>query len=492
VLIANTPEFPARSPQLVSNSQFAPRLGLAYQLTPKTVIRAYGGKMYLPSTGNPNSYATSNSNVALSDQAFAGWHASTDGGRHYISTWDTPFPLPSMFSSYTRDTKTVNLQSSLDPGANVVSRTLHMPREYSFSVDVQHELPYNVVVQLGYAGNRGYGLLATNTESHYPADLLQPQYAAMMQGFLLSPNAGQTLETTITGTTQQLGLLEYQYPYYGRVQVSGLNLGRSAYDAMNLRVERRFSNGLSILMNYTLSRLNDDVGGADGQGSKTVQSIDSYHAAWGISSLDRTHKLNIAYTYEFPFGKGKAFMNNPAGLVSKVLDSVVGGWTLAGNYAYASGDPPRLNGSTTSNINNTIKVNQTWASYASSDQNLLNPAYTGPAQVLYGPVQQVTSSSVTWLDPTKVVGAQAFISGNLPPTLSAYRNPGNYQMDMSLMKNFKLGESRFLQIRGEAQNAWNVRGYGAFQTSIGNPDYGIIRSAGNDPRQIQLSARFGF
>jgi hypothetical protein len=232
---------------------------------------------------------------------------------------------------------------------------------------------------------------------------------------------------------------------------------------------------LSLLMNYTRSRLNDDVGGADGQGGKTVQSVDPYRAAWGISTLDRTHKLNIAYTYEFPFGRGKAFLGSPTNLVSKVLDAAVGGWTLAGNYAWSSGTPPRLNGSTTSNINNTIKVNQSWGSYATSDRNLINSAYTGPDQVLFGPVQPITSSTVTWLDKTKVVGAQAFISGNLPYCLSEYRNPGNYQMDMSLMKN-----------------AWNIRGFGTYQTSIGSADYGLIRAAGNDQRQIQLSARFGF
>ena len=63
-----------------------------------TVVRAYGGKMYLPTPATRGSYATSNGNVALSDQAFAGWHASTDGGRTYISTWANPFPLASMFT----------------------------------------------------------------------------------------------------------------------------------------------------------------------------------------------------------------------------------------------------------------------------------------------------------------------------------------------------------------------------------------------------------
>jgi hypothetical protein len=368
-----------------------------------------------------------------------------------------------------------------------------MPREYNWAVDVQRQLPSRFLIQLGYTGNRGLGLLATDTISHYPKPLLIPKYAASMQQFMLSPNAGQTLETTITGTTQQLGLLEYQYPYYGRVQVSGINERRSSYHAMTIRLERRFYQGLSILLNYTYSRLLDDVGGADGQGAKTVQSVDSYRAAWGLSPLDHAHNLNIAYTYEFPFGKGKHFLGSPSGAAANILDRVVGGWQVAGNYFYLSGAPIILTGSTTSNINNTIKVNQSWGSYASTEHNLTTTNYQYESQLLYSSVDPINySSSIRRLDPTKVVGAQAFISGNLPPTDGAYRNPGLYQMDISLMKNFRLTEARYFQFRAEAQNAFNVRGFGPYNVSIGTPNYGLITTAGNQARQIQLSLRFNF
>ena len=229
VLIAGTPEFPGRSPQQLSNFQFVPRVGAAYQANEKTVIRGSFGQMYLPTTGNPNSYATANANVALSDQALAGWHASTDGGRTYISNWENPFPLPSMYNTYKKDVRTANLQSSLDPGANVVSGELKMPREYNWSFDMQRQLPGNMTVNFGYVGSRGYDLLATNTISTYPKELLVPSLAATSQIYMPAPTAGQTLETTITGTTQQMGLLQYDYPFYGRVQVSGLPLGRSKY-----------------------------------------------------------------------------------------------------------------------------------------------------------------------------------------------------------------------------------------------------------------------
>jgi len=128
-----------------------------------------------------------------------------------------------------------------------------------------------------------------------------------------APTAGQTLETTITGTTQQMGLLQYDYPFYGRVQVSGLPLGRSKYNAVTARVEKRFSHGLSLLTNYTYGKLMDDVGGADGQGGKQVQSFDSYQAAWGLSPLDRKHRVNLSYVFELPIGEGRKWMGSPSG-----------------------------------------------------------------------------------------------------------------------------------------------------------------------------------
>ncbi len=492
VLIAGTPEFPGRSPQKLSHFQFAPRIGVAYQVKEDTVVRASFGKMFLPTTGNANSYASSNANVALSDQAFAGWHASTDGGRNYISTWENPFPLPAMFSSYAKDVRVANLQSSLDPGANVVSAELRMPREYNWSLDIQRQLPGNMVVNLGYVGSRGVGLLATETISSYPKELLVPELAANSQKFMASPNAGQTLETTITGSTQQMGLLQYQYPYYGRVQVSGLPLGRSSYNAMTARLERRFSHGLSALANYTFGKLKDDVGGADGQGGKTVQSFDSYTAAWGLSPLDRKHRLNLSWVYEFPFGGGRKWMGSPSGLASRIVDKVVGGWQMAGNYQFYTGTPITLTGSTTSNINNTIKINQTWGSYAGSDHNLTPSNYTSDLQVLHSPVDPITADSIRRLDPTKVVGARIFVSGNLPPNDDTYRNPEYHQWDLSLMKNFAFGASRFVQVRAEAQNLFNIRGFGPYNSQIGNANYGLITAAGNGPRQIQLSARVNF
>ena len=84
------------------------------------------------------------------------------------------------------------------------------------------------------------------------------------------------------------------------------------------------------------------------------------------------------------------------------------------------------------------------------------------------------------------------MSGDLPPNDDKYRNPEYHQWDLSLMKNFPFGGSRFVQIRAEAQNLFNIRGFGTYSSQIGNANYGLITAAGNGPRQIQLSARVNF
>ncbi|HVX67754.1 MAG TPA: TonB-dependent receptor [Bryobacteraceae bacterium] len=504
VCIANTPECKGRSPQTVNPHQFAPRFGMAYQINPKTVLRGSAGLMYLSTTGAAGGFSTANSSLSTGDAADAGWHASNDGQRHYISTWDNPFPQAGSITTYTRDTMTANQQAAKDPGVSVFNRDLHMPREYTWQVSVQREIPWNFVVEGGYSGNRGLGLLAPNSISQFPKALLSPANQSWLSSYIESPNAGQTLATNITGPTQLLGILEYAYPYYGYVNILGSNLGASTFHAFNARLERRFSHGMSFLMNYTLSRNLDNVGGPEantggintqGTGGKTYQSVDSFQETWGLSSIDQTHRLVITYMAELPFGQGKRWLNNTKSSVAmKVLDGAFGGWALNGTYSYHSGTAIQLNASNCQNCTNLIKVETLFGSYATADHNLSNASYSGDRQVLYSPADgRPTSSSIRRIDPTKVTDAQPFTYGNLPTVYDAMRNPSFYQLNMALVKSFRLmKEGRFLQIRAEAENALNTRGYGNYNTKIGDEYFGLITTAGNSPRHIQLSARIVF
>jgi hypothetical protein len=93
-----------------------------------------------------------------------------------------------------------------------------------------------------------------------------------------------------------------------------------------------------------------------------------------------------------------------------------------------------------------------------------------------------------------ITPVQMFTAGNMPTMDPNLRNPAFNQTDLSIMKNFYLGadQKRYLQVRGEGQNAFNIRGFGTYNTTYGSPYFGLITNAGNSPRSIQMSARFIF
>jgi hypothetical protein len=503
VELPGTSAFPSRDFQNVDSHQFAPRIGLAYQINAKTVVRASGGLMYLPTTGDEGGFSSSNQALPLSNAGNAGWHASTDGLKHYISTFANPFPLPGMVTTYSRDTLLTNQESANPPGVTAYSQNMHMPREYTWMAGVQRELPAGFLIEADYNGNRGIGLLAPDQISRYPANLFTPAYSGIMTTPVASPNAGQTLTTSTTGPTQLAGILEYPYPQYGTVTVLGTNLGASMFNALNVRLEHRMSHGLTFLLNYTYSHLLDDVGGPEassgsgqdavGNGGKRPQSLYTFQSTYGLSANDQPQRLVLTYLYQLPVGQGRHWMNSPQTLGQKILDGAIGGWQLAGNSTYVDGLPVQWWGTTTINTNNTILVETTYGSYTSSNHNLSNPSYTGDNQVLVSPSTPVTASTVGRFNTNAMQVAQNFVAGNLPVVDPHLRNPPFSQTDLSLMKNFGLGsERRYLQFRAEAQNAFNIRGFGTYNNDLGNPYFGLITNAGNSPRAIQLSARIIF
>jgi hypothetical protein len=501
----NTAAFPSRNFQEINSHQLAPRLGLAYQLDSRTVLRASGTLMYIPTTGDAGGYASSNESLALGNAGNAGWHTSTDGQRHFISTWQNPFPIPGEVTTYSRNTLLANQQSSNDPGVGAFGQKSNMPREYTWSASVQRELPAGFVLEAGYSGNRGNGLLAPNLISHYPANLFTPAYSSTMTTSVASPNAGQTLQNTITGPTQLVGILEYPYPQYGPVNLLGQNLGSSFFNALNIRLEHRMSHGLMFLLNYTYSHLLDDVGGpeadttggmgATGSGGKMAQSIYTFSSTWGLSANDQPQRLVLTYVYALPIGKGKQWLNAPQTVGQKILDKLVGGWQFSGNSTWVSGTPVTFANTNLVNINNIIKVEDTYASYATSNHNLSNTAFKGNNSVLASPSANPGNLAAGNRFATSLITpVQMFTAGNLPAMDPNLRNPYFYQTDLSLMKNFYLGadQMRYLQIRGEGQNAFNIRGFGTYNNRLGDPYFGLITNAGNNPRSIQVSARIIF
>ncbi|MEO8126580.1 MAG: TonB-dependent receptor [Bryobacteraceae bacterium] len=503
IRIANTPEFPSRMGTYYHWDHFAPRLGAAYQLLPKTVLRGSFGMVYIPSTGAEQAY--SGSGLKLADAADAGWHASDDNLVHLISTWANPFK-PGQFTRYSRTNKAANFDAGSPTSPAGFSRDSTMPYELTWSFGFQHELPKQVVLEAVYNANLGRNLIGADLTGQFPRDLFNGgptgQNSRVYTTQIASPTAGQTQNNSVVGDLQNLAILQATYPYFGPVTIKGSNIGRSNYHALNVRLERRFGGDFYVLTNYTFSKLLDNVGGtnvgdalgsAGGElGSKHNQTVDNTTDVYGISTLDETHVLRFAFNYLLPVGRHKKFLSSPQGWAMKVVDGAVGGWELAGLGSFRTGRPIPLV-ATTPNINNNIRAEWTYGNFIDpNNPTVSNPAFSDNSKVFYSTRDAVAADPLRRFFNAK--DAALFTYGNLPPIFSTIRQPSAYSYDMSLMKAFPLASDgkRYLQFRMEGRNILNVRGYGPYNTTIGTKYFGLITAAGQSPRAIQMSARIVF
>jgi len=506
IRLTNTPEHPSRLATGYHPWQFAPRLGFAYKLNEKTVVRGFGGIMYLPTTGDPSGFGSVPA-VQVTGGASNSWHQNNFGVNPELANWQTPY-TPGQVTTYTRSNQLANFQSTGGIGAGGVINTTHMPHEYDLSFGIQRELGHNFVAEVSYSGNVSHSLLAADLISHFPKNLFVSQNQSLYTTKVTSPTAGQTNSDAVAGPTQLLGILEYPYPYFATVQVTGRNIGRANYESLNLRLERRFTNGLQLLVNYSFAKLMDNVGGPESDastginvgdsasvGTRPVQSVNTVRDAYGLSPLDEKHRISAFYLYQLPFGRGRKWLGSPQGIGGHLLDGAIGGWEFSGTVGYRSGRPIVFT-DTSVNINNNIRVEDTFGSCAYTGcQNLITSHFGGGKSVLVSPGGALGSGTLPAFNSSAFVHAQPFTYGSLPAVYGGFRNPGDFTSDMSLMKKFPIWSAdgnRYLQFRAEAANAFNIAGLGSYNTIFGSQDFGTITSVANAERHIQMSARFVF
>jgi len=491
IAVAGTSQFPGHTLSPYHWNHFAPRLGAAYRLNDKTVIRASGDVMYISATGSYYGGWTpvvpSMSGTAPSDATVAG-----TGTPEY--TWQHMFNSTDLIN-YQHTVQEANAQVGGNLGGPVFSTTTDMPREYEWNFTVQRQLPSSMIAEAAYTGNHSSTLLVQDDLNPFPGQYLNPSLAPLLSTQIQNPAAGQLMSNTIdyTSATVPLGALLNSNPSRGNLIVNGLNEGSSMYNALNLRLQRRMSHGVTFLVNYTYSKWLDNVG-APNMGftglalfQKSWQSTDTFRNTYGYDPNDRRNRLTFYSDVQLPVGKGRAFLGNPSTTGGKVLDKLVGGWELAGFGLVESGTPI------------------TFTSVGGvSSQNEGVPSLNG---FVFGTAQQVFNSSSGSLlrspsdSYTSCGGAfncaqfglpQLLSYGNMGFVFPGIRNPGYWDYDASLMKRFMLKESSYLEMRVEAQNVFNIRGLGAYDTTFGDAHFGYITGAGNTPRILQVSGRILF
>ncbi len=487
---AATPECRSRLQAHYHPLQFAPRLGAAYQLNSKTVLRASWGLMYLSSTGDywngwvvDASHAASNS---TDRDPVTGNVAHNNQSMFYPNQY-VPFAPNTPYLNY-------NIGSGYE-GAGT-STYVHPPHEYDWNFNIQREIPWKILVEAGYNGNHGGELISSEPNSPFPANLVQPQYSKLFSTMVANPLAGQINPAGLNSNpTVPLGILMLSNPVNGGLTIYGENVGRSNYNAGTLKLRKQFSQGVTFLLTYTYSKLLDDVGNVTnggGGGSKPFQSFQDINNLYGYSPQDMTHRFTFYHDVQFPFGPGRKFLGNPTSIGGKILNGFIGGWEYAGIWIYRSGTPLNFVPQVT-NVSQYSGVDSLWGSITGNMAQITPSNYQGDNQVLSSGLNNPASMTVRRFDSSRFTQPVDMTPGNVPPIYPWIRNPGAATYDGSLMKNFPLfREGMYMQFRIEAQNMFNIRGLGNYDTAVGDPNFGLITSSAQNPRNMQISARFFF
>jgi len=468
-VLFTTPQNRRQTPTDANN--WGPRFGFAYNFVRSMVLRGAYGIAFAPSAlqaAGPTGAAGTTGFASNSDAYF-----TFDNMRTIRTYLRDPFP-----EGFTLPTgRALGASTNLGLEIGDFFDAYKNPYVQQWNLSIQRIFPGDMVVEIGYLGNHSIGLIDGETGRQYnqlPASFMA--YGVTLQQQVNNPffgkipyNVGPLAQRTVS-----LGQLMRPYPQYTSVQSFRKPNGYSIYHAMIVRVDKRFSNGLTVLFSYTNSKLIDDCSSAVnflGPVAGTHLDIYNWKLERSLSSFDISQRAVISYIYELPFGRNRALLRNLPGW----LDGIVKGWQVSGITTLQRGLPLIIGGVT----NNT--------NIFTSSQRANN---NGRSARIDHSGRNKDQRMARWFDHTVFSQPPAFTFGNVSRTLPDVRSPGTNMTDLALIKNTYFGpEQRYnFQLRAEAFSAFNHFNLGRPDTSISSGNVGTITS-GSGTRQIQVAAK---
>jgi hypothetical protein len=459
-------------------NNWGPRFGFAYQITSRTVFRGAYGMMYAPSVLQAS--GTSGSSGTQGFRSSTGMTVSTDN-TNILATLSNPFPsgfnLP--LGALEGPTSGASTQLGLGIGESFFNDSRN-PVIQQWNANLQRELPGGWVVEVAYLGSKGQHL--PDGESSMEFNQLPPSYFALGDRLLNNP-ANQVPNpffgiitnptSTLSRATVPYSQLLRRFPQYTGVGAFRKPQGNSLYHSFTMRVEKRFSRGLSALVSYTASKLLDDVSQQVtflGQAG-TKQDFYNRGAERSVSSQDISQRIVISGNYDLPFGRNHKFL----GSIPSAVDFIVGGWQLNGIATFQTGLPLAIgNGGNFTNI------------YATGQR----PNSNGKDPKIEGGIDERINQ---YFDTTTFSQAGNFTFGTASRFDPKLRGPGTNNVDFSLFKNFRYRELFKFQVRAEAFNIANHPIWNSPGTTVNDlANFGKITAKGGQRRQIQIGLKLIF
>src|SRR6185312_2722841 len=416
-----------------------PRIGFAYNIFPKTVIRAaygifYGGEEN--QGGNPNRGESAPFNLSPSLYK-PGSTGDFDPNPFFANgNWtgglSVGFPV-NVFNGFP--------VSSLQ--FREVADNFRNPMVQKWNFAIQQELPGQMALEVSYVGN------------HSSHQLLQPDFNAC-------PNLG-TYDSSINCNTLR------PVPYIGGISGTA-TFGFGNYQGMTVKVEKRYSAGLQFISAYTYGHAFANSGTTlSGSNGLSTRDNTNYATSYASASWDIRHNFTTGFNYDIPFGRGKQYGSN----LNRVVDAIAGNWHLNGILTLHTGQPYTLR------ANGCIGV---WSGGCSPDL----VSGTDPNAAPDGRRRAVECFNTANLTaPTPLTQGSLGLQTNFsPPTRS---------VDLSIFKDFPFTERWKLQFRAESFNLANTPQFGTPDNTLGDAQFGqVTNTQAGSERHIQFALRLQF
>jgi hypothetical protein len=473
--LVNTPAYPHRTNLLPHYDLFSPRLGVAYRLTDTFVVRSGFSLLYSPTANLQQDAQPYQSAVNL---AYTIINPTTEP----INSFSNPFP-GGVLQPVGRSSNYLSVIN----GQSVVANVPKEPPTYveQWNLDLEKDLGHQTLFDIAYVGNHGVHqqLPAGLNDNGQGLDQIPDGDLSMGSALLTqvpNPFYGLIASGSLAGRTIPAGQLLRPYPQYFNLWNAANTAAGSNYNALQTKVEKRFSQGGIVLGTYTWAK---DMGTADTQTGfqeavqpGEVQDWNNLGAEYSQLSYNVPQRFVGAYVYDLPVGKGKRFLGTQGGIV----DKVVSGWGVDGITTYALGFPLVFTAQPTF-------ISQQFG------------AGTPRPNITAGCTKTVPGNAVArehgWFNTSCFTQPSNYGFGNEPRADPSLRTQGIANYDAALFKGTAINERLNVQFRAEAFNLFNRVQFGQPSTvccSTSNASFGVIGSQLNLPRVIQFALRLNF
>lgn len=430
-------------------NNFGPRFGAAYQLNEKTVLRGGYGLSYLPAfdPGTRLGFSVSTDYVA-----------STDGGLRPANTLSNPYPNGLIRPSGSA----LGLRTLIGQGFTFYDPAPQIPMNHQFSFGVQREIPWKMSLDVSYIGSRTRKLITSQSINEVSASDLA-QGAAYLNAQVPNPMAGLIpSNAALNGATIVRSQLLRPFPQFTGLTQDRMTIGRAWYNSLQVRLEKRLTNGLHYLLSYTFSKNMEAVGYLNAQDpiGQLASVITGDHAP---------HRMMISGGYDLPLFKNS----------SALVRGIAGGWKLNAIGTFQSGLPINTPGGVYLIGDPKLPEGQeTWTRWFNTCTLTTTGARQNCASTSETPVFQIQPAFTLRQHSVRFSN----IRTSRPPTF-----------DISLFKTFRFTESVALQLRAEAFNFANTPWFGAPNTTATSTAFGVTTLTQiNDQRNVQLGLKLVF